>query len=269
MKIPAISRILGLAAIACFAASCAKEESSTTAAPAAAAEKPAPVAKAPAEKPAPAKKAEAKAEWIAMFNGKDLTGWKSNEENPNCFSVENGELKVSGGRAHLFYVGEDGKADFKDFEFKGKVKTTAGSNGGIYFHTAFEESGWPSKGYECQVNSTHKDPKKTGSIYGVVNCLVLAEGQEPPAGSLENHILEKAPSTDGEWFDYSITVKGSKITLKVNGEETATFTEPEGWDPATALKNMPGRAISHGIFAIQGHDPDSTCYYKDFMVRKL
>lgn len=264
MKRP--TRLFAFAAISCLVASCAKEESPS--APAEAAAKPA--AEAPAEKPAaaaPAPKAEA--EWIAMFNGKDLTGWKSNEENPNCFTVENGELKVSGGRAHLFYVGPDGKADFTDFELKGKVKTTQGSNGGVYFHTAFEESGWPSQGFECQVNSTHKDPKKTGSLYGVVNCLVLAEGQEPPPGSLENHIMEKAPSTDGEWFDYHITVKGKHIKLEVNGKVTAEWTEPEGFDPATALKNMPGRKLGHGIFAIQGHDPDSTCYYKDFMVRKL
>ena len=50
--------------------------------------------------------------WIPMFNGKDLTGWKSNaaaEKQPeSVFSVKNGELIVSGGRAHLFYVGKDG-----------------------------------------------------------------------------------------------------------------------------------------------------------------
>jgi hypothetical protein len=81
--------------------------------------------------------------------------------------------------------------------------------------------------------------------------------------------MEKAPSTDGKWFDYHITVKGKKITLKVDGEVTAEFTEPADFDPATALKNMPGRQLTSGTFAIQGHDPDSTCFYKDFMVRKL
>ena len=205
--------------------------------------------------------------FVPIFNGKDLTGWKSNEETPNCFSVEDGVLKVSGGGAPLFYTGENGNPQIKNFELKLKVKTTPQANGGVYFHTAFEESGWPSKGFECQVNSTHKDPKKTGSLYGVVNVLVLAEGQEPPPGSLENHIREKAPSTDGEWFEYHIKVDGKKITLKVNGETTAEWTEPEGFDPATALKNMPGRQLSSGTFAIQGHDPDSTAYYKDIQLK--
>jgi hypothetical protein len=207
--------------------------------------------------------------FVSIFNGKDLSGWKSNEEVPGCFTVEDGALKVSGGRAHLFYVGEDGKAEFKDFELKLKVKTLPEANGGVYFHTQYEDKGWPSKGYECQVNSSHKDPRKTGSLYGVADVLVLVTGQEPPAGSLKNEIVEKAPNTDGEWFDYHITVKGQTITLKVNGKTTVEWTEPDGFDPAKALKGMPGRKLGSGTFAIQGHDPKSTAYYKDIQVKVL
>ena len=97
--------------------------------------------------------------WISLFNGKDLSGWKATEEGPGSFTVEEGVLKIGTGRAHLFY-GADGSASFKNFEFKAKVKTTKGSNSGIYIHTAYEPKGWPSKGYECQVNSTHTDRKK-------------------------------------------------------------------------------------------------------------
>jgi hypothetical protein len=207
--------------------------------------------------------------FVSIFNGRDLAGWKSNEEVPGCFTVEDGALKVSGGRAHLFYVGEDGKAEFKDFELKLKAKTMPQANGGVYFHTLFEEKGWPSKGYECQVNASHKDPRKTGSLYGVVDVLVLAPGQSPPSGSLVNHIVEKAPNTDGEWFDYHITVKGKTITVKVDGKTLVEWTEPDGFDPAKALKGMPGRKLGSGTFALQGHDPDSTAYYKDIQVKVL
>ena len=205
--------------------------------------------------------------FISIFNGKDLTGWKSNEETPGCFTLEDGAIKVSGGRAHLFYVGADGKAAFTDFELKLKVKTMPKANGGVYFHSVYEDKGWPSKGFECQVNSTHKDPKKTGSLYGVVNVLVLAPGEKAPPGSLESHEVDKAPNTDGEWFDYHIIVKGKTITVKVNGETTVEWTEPEGFDPAKALKGMPGRKLGSGTFAIQGHDPESTAYYKDIRVK--
>jgi len=47
--------------------------------------------------------------WISAFDGNDLAGWKSNDETPGVFTVADGALKVSGGRAHLFYVGADGK----------------------------------------------------------------------------------------------------------------------------------------------------------------
>jgi len=206
--------------------------------------------------------------WTALFNGKDLAGWKSSEETPNCFTVENGELKVSGGRSHLFYVGDKGDASFKNFELKMKVKTTPGSNSGVYLHTAFQEKGWPDQGYECQVNSTHKDPKKTGSLYGVINILALAEGQQEPAGGKHIKVLA-APSKDDEWFDYEMKVEGRHITLKVNGEVTVDFTEPEGWDPVTELKGMPGRKLSSGTIALQGHDPLSTTFYKDMFIKAL
>lgn len=205
--------------------------------------------------------------FVPIFNGKDLTGWKSNEETPGSFSVEDGVIKVGNGRAHLFYMGEDGKASFTDFELKLKVKTMPKANGGVYFHTQYEDKGWPSKGFEAQVNATHQDPKKTGSLYGVVNVLVLAPGQEPPPGSLANHVVDKAPNTDGEWFDYHIIVKGRTITVKVNGETTVEWTQPEGFDPAKELKGMPGRKLGSGTFAIQGHDPGSVAYYKDIRVK--
>lgn len=206
--------------------------------------------------------------WISLFNGKDLAGWKSNEEVPGVFTVEDGLLKVSGGRAHLFYVGEDGAAKFQSFELKLKAKTTAGSNSGVYIHTRYQDKGWPDAGYECQVNSTHTDPKKTGSLYGVINILALLEGQKEPEGG--KHIkVPLAPSKDDEWFDYDIKVEGKHITLKVNGQVTVDFTEPDGWDPAKELKNMPGRKLSEGTIALQGHDPKSTVFYKDIMIKPI
>jgi hypothetical protein len=186
--------------------------------------------------------------WISMFDGKTLSGWKSNDETPGCFSVEDGKLKVSGGRAHLFYVGADGKAAFKNFEFKAKVMTTPGSNSGIYFHTAFQEKGWPEKGFECQVNTTHKDPKKTGGLYAILD------------------VMNNAPSQDNEWFDYEIKVEGKHVVVKINGKVTADWTEPADWQPPA---KMPGRRLAEGAICLQGHDPKSTVYYKDLAIKPL
>lgn len=196
--------------------------------------------------------------WTSMFNGKDLSGWKSNistEDQPtekaNVFSVKDGELIVNGGRAHLFYVGEDGKASFRNFEFKAKVMTTPGSNSGIYFHTAFQDKGWPSAGYECQVNATHTDAKKTGGLYAIAD------------------VMDNAPNKDGEWFDYQIKVDGKRIVITINGKVTTDWTQPENWNPEKDLKNMPGRKLGEGTIALQGHDPKSVIHYKDLQIRKL
>jgi opacity protein-like surface antigen len=193
--------------------------------------------------------------WTSIFNGKDLSGWKSNAATENqpagVFSAKNGELIVSGGRAHLFYVGADGDANFKNFEFKAKVKTTQGSNGGIYFHTRFQEKGWPSAGYECQVNATHTDRKKTGGLYAVAD------------------VMDNATNKDGEWFDYAIKVEGKHIVISINGKVTTDWTQPEDWDPAKKLANMPGRKLGEGTIAIQGHDPKSVVHYKDLFIKLL
>lgn len=195
--------------------------------------------------------AQAAEGWIPMFNGRDLAGWKSNEETPGVFTVENDVLKVSGGRAHLFYVGADGKATFRNFEFRAKVMTTPGSNSGLYFHTEYQASGWPIKGYECQVNTSHSDAKKTGGLYAVLD------------------VMHNAPSKDNVWCDYYIKVEGRRIIIQIDGRTTADWTEPTDWDPAKTLTNMPGRKLGTGTIAIQGHDPKSTTYFKELAIRPL
>src|SRR5215471_14229312 len=99
--------------------------------------------------------------WISLFDGKSLEGWKASDEE-GTFSVQDGMIVVHGPRSHLYYVGNVGNHDFKNFEFKAEVMTTPGSNSGIYFHTAYQDKGWPDKGFEVQVNNSHTDWKRTG-----------------------------------------------------------------------------------------------------------
>lgn len=209
--------------------------------------------------------------WESLFDGKSLKGWTASKENPNSFSVKNGTLIVDGGRSHLFYTGKVNGAVFKNFELKLKVKTMKNANGGVYFHTAYQNEGWPSQGFECQVNTSQKDPKKTGSLYGIANVYVAMEPEEPfiirvdKAGA--QVYREKAPSTDGKWFDYHIIVKDDLVTIKVNGETTVQWTQPEGY--AGPNPSTPGRVLGSGTFAIQAHDPKSVTHYKDILVKIL
>jgi hypothetical protein len=74
---------------------------------------------------------------------------------------------VNGNTAHLFYDGPVHDHNFKNFEFKADVMTKPHSNSGIYFHTQFQQSSWPEKGYEVQVNNSHTDWRRTGSLYAI------------------------------------------------------------------------------------------------------
>lgn len=104
--------------------------------------------------------------WVSLFDGRSLSGWRASE-NPETFSVAAGAIVVHGPRAHLFFEGNVAGHSFKNFEFKASVMTTPGSNSGIFFHTEFQQNGWPEKGYEVQVNNTQSDWRRTGSLYGV------------------------------------------------------------------------------------------------------
>ena len=185
--------------------------------------------------------------WISLFNGKDLSGWKVNE-NPDCWKVVDGKLVTNGERSHLFYVGDVNGGKFKDFEWKCEIMTKPNSNSGMYFHTEYQDTGWPSKGYEVQVNNTHGDPRKTGGLYAV------------------DDVMDDAPAKDGEWFTQHVIVKGKHVVVKVNGKVTVDYTEPENPERRDDMK---GRLISEGTFALQGHDPGSEVHYRKVMVKPL
>ena len=191
-------------------------------------------------------------EWHSLFDGRTLMGWQSNPENPEAFSIEGGAIKVNGERSHLFYVGTVNDANFQDFELKAKVKTMPKANAGLYFHTEYLKEGWPDKGYEAQVNTSHGDPRKTGSLYAV--------------DDVDADSLKATGAVDGEWFDYYIKVYGKRVIIKINGKKLVDYTQPENPEH---IKATPGRLLSSGTFAIQAHDPGSTAYFKDIVVRPL
>ncbi len=204
--------------------------------------------------------------FVSIFNGEDLAGWTSSEDKPESFLVEDGTLVCRGGKAHIYYTGGVNRSDFKNFELKLKVKTMAEANSGVYFHTTYQKDGWPKIGFEAQVNSRHADPRKTGSLYGIVNMWVTPDDEEYAISSVSEKpevfiARDAAPSTDGEWFDYHITVVDKTITIKVDGVTTVQWTQPEFW--------LSDRRVGHGTFAFQAHDPTCEVFYKDIRVKVL
>ena len=177
-------------------------------------------------------------EWISLFDGKTLAGWRVGE-NASTFSVANGEIIVRGEVAHLFYDGPVMNHEFRDFELKVEVMTRPEANSGVYLRTVFQEKGFPSRGYEVQVNNSHTDWRRTGSLYAVQD---VREGV-----------------ADNEWFTIHATVRGRRVLVDVNGRQTVDYSEPD-----TSATRLTG-----GTIALQGHDPGSEVHYRNIMIRAL
>ena len=182
--------------------------------------------------------------FVKIMDGKTFNGWKIAEEKANSWKIEDGAFVAKGDRSHLFYMGDE--KPFKDFELKVEVMTEPGSNGGIYFHTKWQESGWPKAGFECQVNVTHSDWKKTGSLYDIAN-------------------LGVTPAKDNEWWTQHITVKGNQVTVRINDKIVLQYNEPAGAQPGKDFL----RKISEGTFALQAHDPKSVVRFRNIRVKRL
>jgi hypothetical protein len=168
--------------------------------------------------------------WIRMFDGKSLEGWKASER-PENWKVEDGAIVGRGDRSHLFYM----KEQCENCEFKVTVKINKGGNSGMYFRAEFM-TGWPN-GYEAQVNNSHKDPKRTGSLYNFVD-------------------VREQLIPDDTWWTQHVIANGNHIVIKVNDKVVVDYVDEKN-------------THSKGHLALQQHDPGSVVHYKDLMMKKL
>ncbi len=187
-------------------------------------------------------------DWQSIFNGENLDGWKIARENPGSITVENGTIKCSGERSHLFYEGS-----FTNFEFEAEIKTLEHSNSGIFICTKYQPEGWPAVGYEIQVNNSYrgdeKNPerRKTASIYNI-----------------RNIYYPLVP--DNEWYKMRIKVVENCIEIFVNDIKVNEYVETENpwrWEGCEKVR------IGKGTLALQAHDPGSTVYYRNIKVKHL
>lgn len=188
--------------------------------------------------------ADAEEGFVDLTNGHDFAGWKPATENPGTWHFEDGAFVTRGARCHLFYVGDE--KPFKNFHLKVEVMTEPGANGGIYFHTKYQETGWPKGGFECQVNNTQSDWKKTGSVYDVAS-------------------VGFAAAEDNKWWTQEIIVEGNTVTVKVDGKTVVQYKEPPGAQAGADFE----RKLGAGTFALQAHDPKSIVRYRHIRVKRL
>jgi hypothetical protein len=166
--------------------------------------------------------------WIKMFDGKTLNGWKANEH-PESWSVRDGAIVGDGDESHLYYM----LHQCGNCEFKAEVKINHGGNSGMYFRTRFEP-GFP-KGYEAQVNNTHKDWRRTGSLYAIKD-------------------VKEQLIPDDTWWTQDIIADGNHIVIKVNDKIVVDTTDDK---------------YQSGYIALQQHNKGSVVQYRNLMMREL
>ena len=177
--------------------------------------------------------------WVSLFDGKTLDGWERVGNEKSVWEVKEGSLTGSGPASMLVCT----KGPFKNFRYRAEIKINDKGNSGLYFRTS-RKPGF-TDGYEAQIDSTHTDPIRTGSLYGM--CHVYKKLVEP-----------------GAWFTYEIQVRdnvwrgreNTRIKITVNGDELYEFLDFE-------------RTFKEGYFAFQHHDPGSKVHIRKVEVMEL
>jgi hypothetical protein len=184
--------------------------------------------------------------YVSLFSGTDLGGWKASA-NPESFKVANRAIVANavGQASHLFYDGPVGNHAFQNFDLRLDVLARYRSNGGVYVMTEFQPQGFPGKGFEIQVNNSHSDRIRTGSLYHVVD-------------------LSNIPGQDDEWIPMEINGQGNTITISLKGEQVVRWTQPAAWPGAY---DTPGRKVGPGTIAFQSHDAYSVTAYANIRVK--
>ena len=191
--------------------------------------------------------------WVPLFDGRSLDGWQPSEHKDSWKIVE-GQIAADGGRSHLFYNGPVRGADFKNFELEVELMARPGCNSGVYFHTRYQDTGFPVKGFEVQVNNTYvgegtyRERKKTASLYGIRN-------------------VYKQFIPDDQWFRMRVAVRGKNVQIRLNDMLMVDYIEPTPpFIPAAEEKE---RFLDHGTFALQCHNQGSRAFFRRVRVRPL
>lgn len=194
--------------------------------------------------------------FVSLFDGKTLNGWKVGD-NAVLFHVEDGKIVMNCPAdnhrpAHLFYDGDVSGHTFKNFDLRVDVMTYPGANSGIYFHAEFQNAGFPKRGLECQVDNSHSDWRRTGSLYGLFN---LTWGPETPSADNKQTVvyLAKAPVRDEVWYTQEIICRNGLVTVKLDGQPMFTYQMSDAGSEHPLSSSATW--LPTGTFALQGHPP--------------
>jgi Domain of Unknown Function (DUF1080) len=185
--------------------------------------------------------------FTSLFNGKDFTDWKIGGP-AETFTVKDGAIVAQGAPSMIYYDGPFKDHAFTNFQLKVDVMTKPGSNGGIWIMTDYQDRVWPAKGFEIQVDNSHTDPIRTGSLYQVQD------------------VRNDSPAKDDVWFTIDILARGDTIVVKVDDKDVVNWTQPADWNGTRGFRQ---RRVGPGTIGFQGHDPKSVVFYRNVRIKPL
>jgi hypothetical protein len=159
----------------------------------------------------------------ALFNGKDLTGWRIH--GTERWFVEKGDLVCESGPDKQYgYLAYE--SDFKDFELTLEFKQESNGNSGVFFHSSIE--GTKITGWQAEVAPLNRN---TGGIYES-----YGRGWLIKPDSARQLFLK-----ENDWNTMKVQVKGNAVTTWLNGQEMIYFQDEK-------------IGASQGKIALQIHD---------------
>jgi WD40 repeat protein len=159
--------------------------------------------------------------WVQLFNGKDLTGWKTHPDQPGGWRIADGVLVGTSAKDpinHLFST----RDDYENFHLRAEFKLKkAGNNSGILFRSQWGQwfvlakLGGQCKvpfGYEADIGFARPAVGGTGSIWKL--------------DSKDYHMPAKElPFEVDTWYTLEIIARGNRVTTKLNGETALDYVD--------------------------------------------
>jgi len=183
----------------------------------------------------------------SLFNGKDLSGWKTYPEMKSRFTVTgDGLLHVADGRGQL-----ESNEQYGDFVLQLDCRTNeAQLNSGIFFRCIPGET---MNGYECQIHNGVVDGDRSRPM----DC--------GTGGFFRRQEARRVMANDQEWFTMTLVADGAHLAAWVNGFPVSDWTDtrPPDANPRRGLRLDPGTLM------IQGHDPTTDISFRNLKIAEL
>jgi len=190
--------------------------------------------------PRPANADAVSSGFVSLFNGEDLSGWKTHPSQPGHWRIENGVLIGSGAQISHLYTERD---DFKDFHLRVKARVNDRGSGGVCLRAPYgpvSNQGF-LRGFGAQISSSQKP--FTGSLWMI------------PGGFFEGGIPEPTVPPN-QWFTLDVIADGDRMVVMVDGKITAQKFDDK-------------HLFSRGHIALEQMNPDTKVEFSSIDIKEL